>query len=143
MSSATLDAAVAAPAEKPKFEMPFAYKGMSVLYTPNHSSGGWFPALVSRVASDSLELIVWLTDGIVGRDEGSSAVTYSIKDVVRHVDDPYAKSEVYETHVLGDGDGGLWKYDEGTERLFKLEQELIDLRMMLQAPKPKSKPSEN
>lgn len=130
--------------EAPAFVAPVVDEGDIVLFN-NGSNGVWFPAVVTRVGVGSngaaLELIVTSHDGggVQGSDRGAAHVEHYARDNVKHADDPEAKTEQYQVHVIGDNEGGYWKLTPSDEaaraRVTDLEAQINELRKALTSKK--------
>lgn len=94
----------------------FDYKPAKVL---NHFGGGVL----------SVEVQDHLSGALIQRDN------------VRYIDDPFAKSQQYIQHVLGEQDGGIWKATEDQshilERMKALEARMDVLEKKCIPPKSK------
>lgn len=128
-------------AEAPDFVAPVVQHGDIVLFNNGSDLDTWFPAFVSRYGMGSggpaLEVLIAAHDGggVGDSDRAAANCTLIARDNVKHIDDPYASSEQYQIHVIGDGQGGYWKLTPGDEanraKLRSLEQQISELRKSL------------
>jgi len=131
--------------EAPAFVAPTVDTGDMVLFNNGSNLDIWFPAVVLRAGQGSngaaLELLVQAHDGggVNSADRGAAHVHHFARDNVKHVDDPEAKTEQYQVHVIGDNEGGLWKLTPSDEaaraRVKDLEAQIDELRKALTSKK--------
>ena len=124
--------------EAPAFVAPMIGVGDEVLFNNGSNLELWFPAVVTRVgqgsAGPAIEVIVTAHDGggVQGSDRGAANIAQFARDNVKHIDDPEAKTEQYQVHVIGDNEGGYWKLTESDTaaraRLDDMQAQIDELR---------------
>lgn len=83
------------------FRFPTVSKGDIVCYMTHHGVKEWYPLLVTSVGSESLDGIVYVSDGAGG-------ATGSLVGGVIHVDDPRKADLQFMHNLMADGDSGVF-----------------------------------